>query len=203
MVDIHILRSLVNNPWWNQCINSFVGLETVIKPIVVDNFGRDLIMGRNIGYNLGENEYVSFVDDDDYLCADSDYIEKIVDDGNPASFTNSVVLSDSGKIHNWIDSIHTKWTIKTRSIVRCHQLMIMKRGLAINTCSETTALIKLKGWHPMVFDYVFITLMAINHGWTYYNRPQYVWRFNGARNRRFGSIDSQAAKAYFNKLIEW
>lgn len=205
MVDIHILKNLLDNLWWDQCLDSFKAYKDVLNPIIINNEGRGLIEGRRVGYESGYNDYVGFVDDDDYLIgskrsvvAVQNLVQEIEERRLLASFTNSTVLELSGKTYPWIPPEYKEWTLETKREVRAHQLMIIRRDVALTAYWESVELVKSHSWHPMVFDSVFINYVTHRWGWNYCTEPVYVWRHSGGARRNLSGGDHQKVTEYFS-----
>lgn len=66
MIDIHVLTySGTRNEWLDLCLESLAKEPCTVH--VVRGVDGDICAGRRIGYALGSNEFVGYVDSDDYV----------------------------------------------------------------------------------------------------------------------------------------
>jgi len=147
------------------------------------NYGK----ARQLGFESGHNDFVSYLDDDDYLTNQAGIeANNIVIMNMDATYTNSILLYDNGIKREY----NPVWP---------HQLIITRRCIATLASVQSNELIKQKNWNPLVFDVVFQNIIQNAFGWHYIDKLLYVYRYHkhGIRNDKDIRIEFRKVREYF------
>lgn len=172
MIDFHTL--VVCDEFLEECKAS---LRWSDHTHFIDNRGKHIREGRISGYHLGDQPYVSFIDDDDYFVGDHEELLRQID-GAPAYFTNSYLLHDTGAISKLVPERITEWKLgdhKSQGIYP-HQLVIVRRDVAYEAIDFSTEFLKKHNHHANMFDMPFFFYISMNYGWKYIPEVHYAWR---------------------------
>jgi hypothetical protein len=165
MIDVHVLTMPhERRDWLKQCLNSMGGepVNVRVLPGKLDDLGG----ARADAFMVGDCEYVSFVDPDDYVLPGGFQacVSAMEKEGSIAACTGEYITGVSGKIidHNCFRS----WV---------HHLIVLKRSVVENLVSVWRA------WdhkRSTASDgrYFIEYLLNNGHRVSFINRPYYVWR---------------------------
>lgn len=97
MIDVHVLtHSKTRSEWLDRCLNSMRDQPCVVH--VIEGVERDIAAGRRMGFTAGSQEYVSFVDSDDYVLPGAfDAALEALNSGVPALCSMESVINESGQ----------------------------------------------------------------------------------------------------------
>jgi hypothetical protein len=97
MIDIHIITR-EREPWLEECLSSIVDPNVRLR--TVGHVNGDIGAARTAGFGEGGNEYVSYVDPDDFVCPGIFAMCERWLDAHPeydACFTDEVLVDGEGK----------------------------------------------------------------------------------------------------------
>jgi hypothetical protein len=122
MIDVHILTMPGDNPvWFDQCLAS---LETEpVKVHVCPGIDGDIGNARADAFMLGDGEYVSFVDPDDYVLPGgfSVCVTKLQKDRTVGACTSEIVTGFRGEVTK--NPYIRSWV---------HHLIVLKRSIVLD-----------------------------------------------------------------------
>lgn len=187
MIDLHILRGGgTDNPHWKECIES---VDTNIFTIhEIKSVGLGLDEARIHGYSCGYQEYLAYLDDDDFLTPNAgETCMRAIKDGPSAVFTDYNLVFEDGTIRRVGSTTHP------------HPLIVVKRKIANYAAERAYTLIKEKGWHSSTFDVVMQRIVQIKWGYTKVDEVAYNHRYhdNGLRNKATESGGFRVYKQIF------
>lgn len=163
-VDVHILTMPNDNmEWFKKCLESLE--QEPVKIYISPGISEDIGNARANAFLRGTNEYVSFVDPDDYVLPGgfSACVDLIKSQNSYAAYTNEIIVGFSGTIYN--NPIIRDWVhhllVFRRDIILEH-LQIWRDWLWGSTLSEGQTFIKY--------------LQANNYKVSSIKSPYYVWR---------------------------
>lgn len=98
MIDVHVLtHSKTRNEWLDRCLNSMRDQPCVVH--VIEGVERNISAGRVRGFSAGSQEYVSFVDSDDYVLPGAfDAVLAALKLGHEAVATGEIVVRDEEEV---------------------------------------------------------------------------------------------------------
>jgi hypothetical protein len=163
-VDVHVLTLPTDNKdWYNKCIDSLRKEPVTVH--VCNGIEDDIGNARADAFLLGNNEYASFVDPDDYVLPGgfAACLDVIKAEGSVAACTAEIKTGISGEILE--KPYIVKWI---------HHLIVMKREIVIQNMDIW------RDWSwPSRFSEgrVFVEfLRSCGHKVSFIEQPYYVWR---------------------------
>lgn len=182
-LHIHILQSRSNI---SDCIFSLD--ESKCSYTIINNFDKGIMSGRLIGFEQSDSEFVSFVDDDDQTLLNPDIIYSLTQLNKPALFTNSLMISPTGRSNYQVPISINNWTLhlEKRGYIRPHQTIIYRRDILKDLIKDTCNLIYENNWSENDFDIIMRFLVSANIGWHYEPIITYKWmiHMNGDHFKR-------------------
>jgi hypothetical protein len=164
MIDVHILTMPSDNPiWFDQCMESLK--NEPVKVHVRDGVENDIGNARADAFMLGDSEYVSFVDPDDYVLPGgfAACLDAIKSDGSEAAYTYEIKTGISGEMlkHPYV----LRWA---------HHLIVIKKAVVLQNINL------FRDWRwPSRFSEgrMFVDfLLASGKRVSLVDKPYYVWR---------------------------
>lgn len=162
-VDVHVLSYLGNLSWLQQTLDSLLK-EDVNIYLVMGGFPGHIGKARAFAFTLGSAEYVSFVDDDDYLLPNS--LQPCLDvlDESPlvvGVYTDTVYVREGGKRKQVFEKKHPWCPLQQyKTIAEITHLKVMRRSVVEKYLDE------LENW-PTWEEYVLCGLMANDGDWVH------------------------------------
>lgn len=164
MIDVHILTMPNDNQaWFEKCLNSLKKEPVSVQ--VCNGIKGDIGNARADAFLLGDNEYVSFVDPDDYILPGGFLacLDELHKSNCDVVYTQEIITGFSGVVHD-------------KPLIRdwIHHLIVMRRDVVLKHIEE---LRKWK-WNGTTYEgRVFIEkLQSIGHKVSNIKKPYYVWR---------------------------
>lgn len=199
-VDTHILHFSGKIAWLKQCIDSLKPEPTNVQ-LVVGGFPGSIGQARAYAFTLGSAEYVSFIDDDDYILPWA--MQQCVDylDASPdcvGVYTNRYHLHEDGRMDpEYLRPWH--WRRMYSRISEVTHLKVMRRSAVMPYLDE------LKNW-PTWEEYILCCL-ATQHG-RWHHLPIFgaVKRYNDPRKSSIrlsqGNLTQKAKQFALATLIK-
>lgn len=170
MIDFHIItRNKATAPHLDEALFSLRS-----ESVHIIDHCTNIQDGRLEGYLEGNNDYVSFCDDDDFVI-DIPVVKEYLCNHEPLSlYTNSTILFGSSKpdFYNSNYQHQDDDVLSGKSTV--HQLMVVRRDVALAAVSIVTK--KLPPSMNTAFDFAWQLQVAKMVGWQYLPSVHYAWR---------------------------
>lgn len=202
MIDVHVaVMTGDNSEWKRQCLESLQNEPCHVH--IVDGEADHVGIARLRGFSRGTQEYVSFVDPDDYVIPGA--IRACVDrlDRNPqacGAYTDELVASGGKKnrsraIRPWNP------TQQLLKVARLHHLLVMRRNFVERHFED------LARWARLP-NYLLAAAIAQYGPWIHVNKVGYVWRRHGAgvhQTHTRGDIETAMSEAvhYLVRAKKW
>lgn len=197
MIQIHVLNTRdTNTIEQNKRHLKSIGIDLHI----LNNRGLSVQEGRIKGFQLGAEDYVSFIDDDDISLLQANHVRDIVSLNKDAIYTNNNFLLNN-KFHPGTFSFVKEWSLtnEVNKLTKPHQTIVYKRDYAQKLAKRAKELISNKGWPQNTFDYVSRALVSLDQNWYYYPEVTYQWN-NNTHGLHKDSIYLSLNKFFFGGL---
>lgn len=181
MIDVHIAHLPgERKDWWEECERSLDGQPVTIYH--TDGVIGDVRQARFNGYNLGSQEYVSYVDPDDRVLpgAFATLLSTLQADPSIAgAYSMSNRLNEAGEVvglmHPFREYRRDYLQHHTGEI---HQLAVVRRDIILRVMTENWDNIPPGGYAEIVYH----AMVAREYDWKAVNHVGYEWRVhnNGA-----------------------
>lgn len=178
--DVHVLTQDHNQRFWDQC---FTSLST--EPVnvhLVKGISGHIGRSRYGGYGLGTSEYVSFVDDDDYVIPGS--YQACIDflDANPGvvGVCTDELIQYGRTPDTWKPSPHASGVIScVNHMWRIHHIVVMRRDVVVEYADV------LLDFPNQCERALYHTMISAGHTFVKLPFVGYVWRryLNGAHTK--------------------
>lgn len=176
MIDFHVLSTRdINTIAYNGKRLKALGIDLR----VIENKGHSVTYGRQKAFFETDSTFVSFIDDDDLLKLTQENIDYIVACNKDALYTNSTMFLKERKVLSTPKFVK-EWTLRNEldKLTKPHQTIVYKQDYIRRISLESIALMKSKGWHENVYDYVCRALVSLEENWFYYPEVTYRWNTN-------------------------
>lgn len=174
-VDVHVGKPMVETDqsikWFEQCLDSLDGEP--IRLHIVDPIPGDLRRVRYEAFQLGESEYVSFVDADDFIkpgafqaCIDALEINPDV----CGCYTTYDIIDENDDLIRRPRFV--EWNPSLSHALKVHQLIVMRREDVVSVMRDNYDII------APIFNEMFCTttLMGLKKPWLAIPFNGYTWR---------------------------
>lgn len=169
--DVHIIVNPEYEQYHEQCFSSLK--EEPINIFKIPATKGHVGIGRWKGFNSGNAEYVSFVDDDDYIIPG--IFQKCIDvlDANPDKIgvvskeyrlLNGELLGPTDFDMSW------RWIDLAKAI---HHVVIYRRDMILPYVE------KIKDCNNGEMMYLLLEILSEGHQFCMVDEPGYVWRLHG------------------------
>lgn len=176
MIDFHVLSTRdISTIAYNIKRLKDAGIDLR----VIENKGHSVAYGRHKAFFETDSTFVSYIDDDDILRITKEHIEHIVSIDKDALYTNSTMFLKERKILGTPKFVK-EWTLRNEvdKLTSPHQTIVYKQEYIKRISLESIELMKSKGWHENVYDYVCRALVSLEGKWFYYPEVTYQWNSN-------------------------
>lgn len=193
--DVHVIVSPQYEQYHEQCFDSLK--DEPINLYKIPAVDGDIGQGRYQGFHSGSGEYVSFVDDDDYIVPGT--YQKLIDllDANPdaiGAFCKEQTLVDDEIVtpaYRKLDDDYPWWKL----FMHIHHIVIFRRELVMPYVDYIYPDCKIGGPVAMV-----VKILSDGHKFACLDEYGYVWRqHNNSGRHRYEFTEKY--KDELNKLI--
>ena len=171
-IDFHILHREVPSPFFDIAKKSLGSY-----PVQLIRCDGDMAECRTRAFTIGDKEYVSFCDDDDYVM-NMDIVEKYLAEHKPnALYTNSDIIHGDGLfLKTFFPSDHQwDYDLLFAGKKQIHQLAVVKRDLAILAANKASEVLKKLNIETG-FEFAFYFEVSNLTHWDYLPVSCYGWR---------------------------
>lgn len=202
MLDLHVLVTR-DCYLFKNCVSSIKRHE--IPARLIPAKGISVLKGRLSAFTQSENQFVSFIDDDDTVRVSYQTLTELCQ-ATPV-FTNSYKVNYSnnhyGKSRTLNPPIAFDWSLQAEKdkLITPHQIIIYPKSLAIKLINETAEIIAKNSWDENDCDFVMRLLCSVNVGWKYSNLLAYNWIVNSTSiHKQRPYLKTLEIKKYFGFL---
>lgn len=201
MIDVHIILYNIKQNYFDECLNSLKTNKNIVLHFLYgykDNIG----LGRYEGFQKGTNEYVAFVDPDDYPePMIFDEILNFIKNKNLNNFcgiyTYERKINEIGDHIAYNISINREWKrFDIRSSWIPHHVCVMKREYVEKYLDE------IKKWKYRS-EYILRNLISLNGDWILYPKVGYNWRIhkNNTHNQKHTHIYTRKSYSFIQEIF--
>jgi len=194
---MHIVKSRPDGFAFDRCIASATASRLRFQ--VIDNMGRDVLVGRKKGFYADSSAtHLTMLDDDDETLLTPEIVEHLIGLNKPAVFANSEIIGDSITSQN-VPNFVQEWSLgmEKNRLCRPHAPMVLEVEYARHILNDTEKLLNTMNWHPNHCDYVFRLIISTTIGWKYENIIAYRWYIHDANLHRSDNPGINEIRNYF------